>query len=53
METYLDKQKTNNWTKVTDLIDNGGWYAASTDKEFYSAGYNKPKDYIVTNPGSL
>ncbi|MCC2648986.1 MAG: hypothetical protein K0R16_1789 [Nitrososphaeraceae archaeon] len=34
MESYLDRQNTNNWTKVTDLIDNGGWYAASTDKEF-------------------
>jgi hypothetical protein len=53
METYLDKQNTNNWTKVTDLIDNGGWYTTSTDKEFYSAGCNKPKDYIVTNPGSI
>ena len=53
METFLDKQNTNNWTKVTDLIDNGGWYATSTDKEFYSAGCNKPKDYIVTNPGSI
>jgi len=23
------------------------------DKEFYSAGCNKPEDYIVTNPGSI
>lgn len=53
MESFIDKNNDNNWTKVTDLIDNGKWNASSTDSEFYSAGCNRPKDYIVTNPGTI
>lgn len=53
MESYLDDKNNNEWTKVTDLVDDGRWYAKSTDKEFYSAGCNKPKDYIITNSGPL
>lgn len=51
MESYLDINNDGNWLKVTDLIDNGGWYARTSDTEFYGAGCNKPKDYIVTNSG--
>lgn len=53
MESYLDDKNNNNWTKVTDVIDNGGWYARSSDKEFYSAGCDRPKDYIITNGGPI
>ena len=53
MESYLDDKNNNNWTKVTDVIDNGGWYARSSDKEFYSAGCDRPKDYIIKNGGSI
>jgi hypothetical protein len=53
MESYLDDKNNNEWIKVTDLVDDGGWYAKSTDKQFYSADCGKPKDYIITNAGPL
>jgi hypothetical protein len=53
MESYLDDKNNNNWTKVTDVIDNGGWYARSSDKEFYSVDCDRPKDYIITNGGPI
>jgi hypothetical protein len=53
MESYLDGQDNNQWKKVTDLIDSGGWYARASDKEFYSAACGKPKDYIITNSGPV
>ena len=53
MESYLDIKNDGNWTKVTDLVDSGGWYARTSDEEFYSAHCGKPKDYIVTNPGPI
>jgi hypothetical protein len=51
MESYLDDKNDNHWVKVTDIIDDGGWYADASDNEFYSAGCGKPKDYIITDPG--
>src|SRR6266516_3113840 len=51
MESYLDDNNTNNWVRVTNLTDNGGWYADTSDKKFYSANCGKPKDYIMTNSG--
>jgi hypothetical protein len=53
MESYLDDKNNNNWRKVTDLVDDGGWYANSPDDVFYSAHCGKPKDYIVTNSGPV
>ena len=53
MESYLDDKNNNNWRKVTDLVDNGGWFAKSPDNIFYSANCGKPKDYIVTNGGPI
>jgi hypothetical protein len=53
MESYIDDKNNNNWTKVTDVIDNGGWYARSADNIFYSANCGRPKDYIITNGGSI
>jgi hypothetical protein len=53
MESYLDDQDNNHWKKVTDLVDNGGWYARGSDDEFYSAGCGKSKDYIITNAGPI
>ena len=49
MESYLDYKDNNHWKKVTDLVDNGGWYADSSDEEFYSANCGKPKDYVRMN----
>jgi hypothetical protein len=53
MESYLDNKNNNQWLKVADLIDNGGWYANSPNALFYSAGCDKPKDYIITNGGPI
>lgn len=53
MESYIDNKNTNYWIKVTDLVDNGDWYAKSTDKEFYSADCGRPKNYIITNAGPI
>jgi hypothetical protein len=53
MESYLDDKNNNNWKKVTELIDNGGWSADTSDKVFYSASCGRPKDYIITNSGPI
>jgi hypothetical protein len=53
LESYLDDKNNNKWIKVTDLVDDGGWYANSSDKEFSSAGCGRPKDYIITNGGPI
>ncbi|HET7285734.1 MAG TPA: hypothetical protein VFI70_13710 [Nitrososphaeraceae archaeon] len=53
MESYLDDKDNNNWRKVNDVVDNGGWYAKSSDKVFYSADCGRPKDYIITNGGPI
>jgi len=53
MESYLDDQNNNHWKKITDLVDNGGWYARGSDEEFYSAGCGRAKDYIITNAGPI
>jgi hypothetical protein len=53
MESYLDDQDNNHWKKVTDLVDNGEWYARGSDEEFYSAGCGRAKDYIITNAGPI
>ncbi len=53
MESYLDDNSNNSWIKVTDIVDNGGWFAISPDSVFYSANCGYPKDYIVTNSGPI
>jgi hypothetical protein len=53
LESYLDDKNDNEWTKVTDLVDDGGWYASSSDEEFDSADCGRPKDYIITNGGPI
>jgi hypothetical protein len=53
MESYLDNKSNNKWVKITDLVDNGGWYSNRPDSVFYSANCNKPKDYVITNGGSI
>lgn len=52
LESYLDNTYSNYWVKVTDLVDDGGWYAKMPDSNFYSAECSKDKDSIITTPGS-
>jgi hypothetical protein len=51
MESYLDDNNDNHWVKVTDIIDDGGWFANSPDSIFYSANCGRVKDHIITEPG--
>jgi hypothetical protein len=53
MESYIDNKDTNYWVQVTNLTDNGGWSAKSSDEKFYSTDCNRPKDYILTNGGPI
>ncbi|MGC2427711.1 MAG: hypothetical protein WA421_11800, partial [Nitrososphaeraceae archaeon] len=36
-----------------ELVDDGGWFANSSNEEFYSANCDRPKDYVITNSGPL
>jgi hypothetical protein len=53
LESYLDDKNNDEWRKVSDLIDDGGWYANSSDKEFYSVDCGRPKNYVITNGGQI
>ena len=53
MESFIDDNNDNVWKKVNEIIDDGGWFANSSDKEFSSANCNKPKDYVITNSGPI
>ena len=47
LEVYIDAPNTNNWTKVSDITDRGGWYARSNVTEFFSAGCGRARDYVI------
>ena len=53
LESYIDNTNTNYWVKVTDLVDDGGWFAKMPDSNFFGAGCYKDKDFIITNSGSI
>lgn len=53
MESYIDDNNTNQWKKVDEVIDKGGWFANGSDEEFNSANCGKSKDYVVTNGGPI
>jgi hypothetical protein len=53
MESFLDSSNSNYWIKVFDITDDGGWFANSSDKVFYSANCGRSKDYIVLNSGPI
>ncbi len=53
MESYVDNRDTNYWVQVTNITDDGNWYANSPDAEFYSADCGRPKNYVITNGGSI
>jgi hypothetical protein len=53
MESYIDNRDTNYWVQVTDVLDNGDWYAKAPDSEFNNADCGRPKNYVMTNGGSI
>lgn len=46
MEAYIDEDATNEWKKVSELVDDGGWYADS--KKFTQKDCNKERDHVLT-----
>jgi hypothetical protein len=52
LESYLDNTNSNYWVRVTDMVDDGAWYAKMPDSNFFDAGCSKDKDSIITNSGS-
>lgn len=53
MESYVDANNTNEWVKVNEVTDEGGWFANSSDEVFNSANCGKSKDYVITNSGPI
>lgn len=53
MESYIDDNNTNQWRKVNEVVDTGGWFANGSDQAFNSANCGKSKDYIITNGGPI
>ena len=51
LESYLDDMNNNTWNKVTEIIDSGGWYSTSTDREFFSEDCGRARDHIITEAG--
>src|SRR5438067_778149 len=53
MLSYIDGKDNGTWTKVSDLIDNGRWYAyTSSNDKTYATKCNRPGNYVITNPGN-
>lgn len=52
VETWVDDQANNGWTKVSDVTDTGGWNVLSQSK-FDSDDCGRPNDYIVSNGGPM
>ncbi|HZD36523.1 MAG TPA: hypothetical protein VE130_15065 [Nitrososphaeraceae archaeon] len=53
MESYLDIDANNKWRKVSEVEDDGKWFADTSDEEFYSIDCGKEKDHIITNSGPI
>lgn len=51
LESYVDDHNNDSWKKVTEIIDNGGWYSRSSDEEFFSADCKMARDHIIIEPG--
>jgi hypothetical protein len=51
LEMYIDASNTNNYTKVSDITDRGGWYTKSNITEFFSAGCGRARDYVIIDGG--
>lgn len=51
METFIDEHNNNQWKKVSEVIDNGEWYANSED--FYDVDCRRSINHIITNSGPI
>ena len=44
----MDSSNINNWTKVSDITDRGGWYTKSNNTEFFSAGCDRAEIMLLS-----
>jgi hypothetical protein len=51
MEAYIDEHATNEWKKVSELVDDGGWYADS--KKFGKEDCDRTRDHVLTEAGQV
>ena len=51
LEMYIDGSNINNWTKVSDITDRGGWYTKSNNTEFFSVGCGRARDHVIIDGG--
>lgn len=50
MEAYIDEHATNEWKKVSELVDDGAWYA---DSKFGKVDCDRPRDHVLTEAGPV
>jgi hypothetical protein len=48
---YIDDSNINNWTKVSDITDRGGWNTKSNITGFFSAGCDRARDHVIIDGG--
>ncbi len=53
LESYLDDMNNDTWTKITGIIDSGGWYTESPDREFFSEDCGRERDFIIDGAAPL
>jgi hypothetical protein len=53
LESYLDDMNNDTWTKITGIIDSGGWYTKSPDREFFSEDCGRERDFIIDEAAPL
>lgn len=51
MEAYIDEHATDEWEKVSELVDDGGWYADK--KKFGSENCGNARDHVLTEAGPV
>jgi hypothetical protein len=51
MESYIDEHATNEWKKVSELVDDGWWYADA--KKFGKADCDRARDQVLTEAGQV
>lgn len=51
MEAYIDEHAADEWEKVSELVDDGGWYADR--KKFDDEDCSSERDHVLTEAGPV
>lgn len=51
MEAYIDEHATGEWEKVSEFVDDGGWYADR--KKFGGEDCDRARDHVLTEAGPV